>query len=175
MSAKPPKETKEVNSAGRSTSVTDPPPAKEYKVGPGRPPREFQFKPGRSGNPKGAKPKPLSIVLDLKASFERAFNKKVKITEGERQQIITRADAGFEQLSIQFAKGDRHARRDAFLFAEKLGVDFMAGRRKVIEEALAADHQALLDAYVARSWGVTLPAPARVFAPPELLDDDAEH
>ena len=26
----------------------------EYRVGPGRPPKEFQFKPGRSGNPQGA-------------------------------------------------------------------------------------------------------------------------
>ncbi len=29
----------------------------EYKVGPGRPPKEHQWKPGQSGNPKGAKPK----------------------------------------------------------------------------------------------------------------------
>jgi hypothetical protein len=27
----------------------------EYKVGPGSPPKEYQFKPGQSGNPKGAK------------------------------------------------------------------------------------------------------------------------
>jgi hypothetical protein len=166
---------KEASRADRSTSAADPTPADEYKVGPGRPPKEYQFKPGQSGNPKGAKRKPQSIVLDLKACFERAFNKKVTITEGERKWIITRTEAGFEQLSIQFAKGDRHARRDAFLYAEKLGVDLLAGRRKVIEEALSADHQAILDAYVARSWQVTLSAPARVFAPPELLDDDAEH
>jgi hypothetical protein len=40
----------------------------EYKVGPGRPPKEYQFKPGQSGNPKGAKRKPKSKVacaLDL--------------------------------------------------------------------------------------------------------------
>ena len=30
----------------------------EYKVGPGRPPKEHRFKPGQSGNPKGAKRKP---------------------------------------------------------------------------------------------------------------------
>jgi hypothetical protein len=37
-----------------------------YRVGPGRPPKEFQFKPGRSGNPKGAKRKSPSIAPDLK-------------------------------------------------------------------------------------------------------------
>ncbi len=43
----------------------------EYKVGPGRPPREYQFKKGQSGNPKGAKRKKPSIELDLKAALER--------------------------------------------------------------------------------------------------------
>ena len=28
-------------------------PGEEYKVGPGRPPREYQFKPGESGNLRG--------------------------------------------------------------------------------------------------------------------------
>src|SRR5262245_2460478 len=42
----------------------------EYKVGPGRPPREYQFKPGQSGNPKGAKRKPRSLLPDLKRLFE---------------------------------------------------------------------------------------------------------
>jgi len=45
----------------------------EYKVGPGRPPREYRFKPGKSGNPKGAKPKPPSIAPDLKLALERAL------------------------------------------------------------------------------------------------------
>ena len=49
----------------------------EYKVGPGRPPKQYQFKPGQSGNPKGAKRKTQSLVPDLKEIFERAFNQKV--------------------------------------------------------------------------------------------------
>ena len=32
-------------------------PDAEYKVGPGCPPREYQFKKGQSGNPKGARRK----------------------------------------------------------------------------------------------------------------------
>ena len=46
------------------------------------------------------------------------------MTQGDRQRFITRWVAGLEQLSIQFAKGDRHARRDVFYFAEKLGSIF---------------------------------------------------
>ena len=94
----------------------------EYKVGPGRPPKEHQFKPGQSGNPKGAKRKAPSLIPDLKEQFERAFNQKAKVTQGERERVITMWAAGLQQLSVQFAKGDRHARRDAFWIAERLGV-----------------------------------------------------
>ena len=53
----------------------------EYKVGPGRPPKEYQFKQGQSGNPKGRKRKEPSLLPDLKQLFESAFNKKVKVTQ----------------------------------------------------------------------------------------------
>jgi uncharacterized protein DUF5681 len=145
----------------------------EYKVGPGRPPKEYRFKPGQSGNPKGRKPKPPSIAMDLKALFDGAFGKGVTIKQGEKEQIITRAAAGLEQLSIQFAKGDRHARRDAFMWAEKVDSDLLGRRHKVIQEVLSRDHQAILDAYVAKRKEVTPPSGSSpVFAPPELLDDD---
>lgn len=150
-----------------------PPSEPEYKVGPGRPPKEYQFKPGQSGNPKGAKRKPRPILLDLKAAFERAFNKKLKLTQGERVRIITIGAAGIEQLAAQYAKGDRHARRDAILYAEKFGVDLLSGHREAIVPAVEPDQQAILDAYVARRRDAQ-PSGARVFAPPELLDDDCE-
>ena len=102
----------------------------EYRVGPGRPPKEFQFKPGQSGNPKGAKRKKPSIALDLKAVFERAFSKTVTLRQGEKEQIVTKFAAGIEQLVNQFAKGDRHARRDLMAMADKLGIDLTAGESK---------------------------------------------
>src|SRR5438270_4375509 len=78
----------------------------EYRVGPGRPPKEYQFKPGQSGNPKGARRKSTSIAPDLKALFERALGAKVTLRQGEQEKIITKAAAGIEQLVNQFAKGD---------------------------------------------------------------------
>ena len=101
--------------------------AENYKVGPGRPPREYQFKPGQSGNPKGAKQKPPSIALDLKLALERALNKTVKLKQGEQERMVSMAVAGIEQLVAQFVKGDRHARRDLLALADKLGVDLLAG------------------------------------------------
>jgi hypothetical protein len=128
--------------------------ASGYRVGPGRPPKEFQFKPGQSGNPKGARRKSSSIAPDIKASLERALSKKVTIRQGEQEQIITKAEAGMEQLVNQFAKGDRYARRDVIDIANKLGVDLVAGLGQVIEKALEADvtahDKALLADYVRR-------------------------
>jgi Family of unknown function (DUF5681) len=151
--------------------------AEEYKVGPGRPPKEFQFKPGQSGNPKGAKRKPPSVAPDLKLLLERALSTKVKLKQGEKEQIVTKAAAGIEQLVNQFAKGDRHARRDLIALADKLGVDLLAGQRKAIQDALAPHHQAILDAYVARRSDGEAPSSVSspVLAPPELVDDDAEN
>ena len=153
-------------------SPSAPPAEEEYKVGPGRPPKEYTWKPGQSGNPKGAKRKKRSLIPELKEQFERVFSQKLKVTQGDRQRFITRWVAGLEQLSIQFAKGDRHARRDAFWIAEKLGSEFLTSK-KAFDEILAGDRQAILDAYVARQTHRKVSAaPSPVFAPPELLDDD---
>ena len=145
----------------------------EYKVGPGRPPKEHRFKPGQSGNPKGAKRKPPSMAPDLKAALERALSNTVTLKQGERQQTVTMAVAGIEQLVAQFAKGDRHARRDLIAIARELGVDLMAGRQQAIRDALAANHEEILAAYVQRQNNKAVPS-APVFAPPELLDDDTD-
>jgi hypothetical protein len=120
----------------------------EYRVGPGHPPREFQFKPGVSGNPEGAKPKSKSLVRDVKALVKRALNKKAKFGQGERAKIMTKLEAGFDELADQFAAGDRYARRDVFHYAEKLGIDLTPRQAKdtpVDVSNEAERRQALLD------------------------------
>ena len=57
----------------------------DYRVGPGRPPKEHQFKPGQSGNPAGARRKPKSIEPVLKGLLERALNAKVTLRQGEEE------------------------------------------------------------------------------------------
>ena len=136
------------------------PPDQEYRVGPGRPPKEHQFRPGQSGNPKGARRKSRSIELDLKALFERALSAKVTLRQGEQEKIISKAAAGIEQLVNQFAKGDRHARRDLLALAARFGVDLVAGHGDALEQsvaaALSANDEALLADYVRRHDAVQL-------------------
>jgi hypothetical protein len=126
----------------------------DYRVGPGRPPKEHQFKPGQSGNPKGKRKG--TLLPDLKALLEHALNEKTKFKRDEQQTIMTKAAAGIQKLVNGFAEGDRYARRDLILLADKLGVDLTAGQLEVIEQALAPpgtpDDQALVDDYVRRRW-----------------------
>jgi Family of unknown function (DUF5681) len=148
-------------------------PEPEYKVGPGRPPKEYRFKPGQSGNPKGLKRKPKPMAPDLKAALERALNEPIKLKQGERERTMTMAEAGIKQLVAQFVKGNHQARRDLIVLADKLGVDLMAGQQQALQEGVAANHEAILNAYVDRQYDRAVTR-APVIAPPELLDDDPQ-
>ena len=162
------KNTRRANAAAAETGTSD----QEYKVGPGRPPREHQFRPGQSGNPKGARRKPKSMAPDLKAALEQALSKTVKVKQGDKERVVTMATAGIEQLVAQYAKGDRYARRDLIAVADRLGVDLTAGQQQTIQEGLAANHEAILAAYVKRQAQKVVTSP--VFAPDHLLDDDTQ-
>jgi hypothetical protein len=66
------------------------------------------------------------------ASFEHALNAKVTLRQGEKETIVTKFAAGIEQLVTQFAKGDRHARRDFLQVADRLGI--LEGLRKAMNK-----------------------------------------
>lgn len=156
---------------GRQTEA----PAPEYKVGPGRPPKEFQFKPGQSGNPKGAKRKQPSLQTTLKTMMEEVFNRRIKLTQGDKEQMVTYWSAGLQQLAAQFAKGDRYARRDVFTYGQMLGVEFLTGPQEAAQQHLEPEAQQILDDYVARNAGSLTTAELKpTLAPAELLDDDLE-
>ena len=126
-----------------------------YRVGPGFPPREHQFKPGQSGNPQGARKRPPSIAPDLKILLQAALSKKITLTIGDKERLLTRAAAGIEQLVEQFARGDRYARRDLLDLADKLGLDLGASSKAALEElagskSIAAEDEALVADFLKR-------------------------
>ena len=145
-----------------------------YKVGPGYPPKQYTWKKGGpSPYPKGRPRKIPSMKPDLKKAFESALNDRVVITKDKKEIVLTKAALGIQQLVNQFAKGDRHARRDLFQYAAQLGVDLQA--KDVITEALGINHQAIVDAALLRlqQQPSSQPAPEdHVKAPPDLIDDD---
>ena len=100
-------------------------PAEEYKVGPGRPPPDKRWKKGGpSPNPHGRPRKEQSMVPDVRKAFEQALNKKVLVSRGNKKVLMTRVEIGLEQLLNQFAKGDRHARRDLMEYRRQAGHRF---------------------------------------------------
>ncbi len=124
---------------------------KRYDVGYGRPPKQFRFKKGHIGNPKGINRKAsASIILDVRAILESALTAKVNLRRGERDKIVTKAAAGIERLVDQFVKGDARARRDLFPLCEMLGVDLTNRKalKGAVEDALSAEDEALLEEYV---------------------------
>jgi Family of unknown function (DUF5681) len=149
-SAKAPRKARSKRSPTKQSGT----PEAEYRVGPGRPPRQFQFKPGQSGNPKGAKRKPQSIVIDVKAMLEKALNASLRVRKGEKEIEASKLAIGLEQLANQFAKGDRYARRDVFELADRLGIDLLAGQGLGPEAAdrllVSANDKALLADYLSR-------------------------
>ena len=145
----------------------------DYKVGPGRPPKEYQFKPGQSGNPKGAKRKPKSVAPDLKAALEQALSKPIKLKQGEKERIVSMAVAGIEQLVVQFAKGNPQCLARPVCGCRQAPRRSVGQPTQAIKDALAANHEAILRTYVERQYDKVV-IRARVFAPPELLDDDPQ-
>ena len=153
----------------------------EYRVGPGHPPREYQFKPGQSGNPKGARRKPKSIVPDLRAHLERSLNNKMALKQGEQDRVVTLAKAGIDQLVLQFAQGDRHARRDLIALAKALSFDLTAGHDKASDhdpDPHSRERDAALIADFLRRHTPETKAPASIEASPSShrdgVDDETE-
>ena len=153
-------------------------PESEYRFGPGRRPKETQFKPGQSGNPSGAKKKPPPLGLDIKAMLEAAFNTKIRVKEGERERIATRLEIGLEQLMNQFAKGDRYARRDVFELAERFGVDLAESLSLVagaLDQVTLSKHdEALLDDYVCRQIAQCAQLDPPALPPPGRTEEGSE-
>ena len=71
-------------------------------AGYGRPPREKQFRKGRSGNPKG-RPKASKSLATL---MGKALNEPVVVSENGRRKTITKGEAIIKQLVNRGAAGD---------------------------------------------------------------------
>ena len=79
------------------------------KHGYKNPPKEHQFKKGKSGNPKGRprkkKQSSFDPGLDLIASVHREFGKTISVQENGQHRKITKLDAFSAQLVAQSVNG----------------------------------------------------------------------
>src|SRR5262245_542350 len=132
-----------------------------YTVGYGKPPIHSRFRSGRSGNPAGRRKGMRNLGTDVK----RILKAPVKVKDGGRARTISTQEGALRVLREKALKGDARA-LDRFIdLAGRFNND--AGEAGQTQ-ALAADDQAILAAYVAeRMAAATSPATT------EPLDDPA--
>ncbi len=79
--------------------------SKDYEVGYKKPPKNTQFQPGESGNPKGRPKGTQNLSTDL----EEELSAKIMVTEGGNQQQITKQRAMLKTLFAKALKGETRA------------------------------------------------------------------
>lgn len=114
---------------------------KEYTIGYKKPPKNSQFKKGKSGNPKGrpkgAKNKnPFDIL-------SKALMKKVKIIEDGEEKFITCFEAIYKKLLVDAIKGKPSAMRQALKQIDSLAQANMIEEKddnKITVEIVSAEN-----------------------------------
>ena len=82
----------------------------DYKVGYRRPPRQWQFKKGRSGNRRGrpiSKPTANDMILAMAED-------KVSVVEGGKMKKMSNLSLTFSQMSLKAVNGDFKAIKATF-------------------------------------------------------------
>ena len=115
---------------------------KDYEVGYKRPPREHQFNPGQSGNPKGRPKKNKNFVEDVKGEM----NELIQIQEQGKLKKITKQKALAKRIVADALSG-----KTSII---KLLLPILSDKNfeiKDFEEDLSQEDQAILEDYIKRS------------------------
>ena len=78
---------------------------RDYEVGYKKPPPDFQFRKGQSGNPKG-RPKGVN---NFKTDLAAELNERVRITEGGEEKVLTKQQVLIKRATEKGSKGDMRA------------------------------------------------------------------
>ncbi len=112
-----------------------------YEVGYARPPAEFRFKPGQSGNPggrpKGAKNRPSNEIEKIKGVFSKIAGQKITIRKGEKTVKMPKMDFILNSAVDRAVKG--HSGMTRFVIG--LGISIEQEKRRLhdrlLEEVIA--------------------------------------
>jgi hypothetical protein len=112
-----------------------------FTVGYKKPPQHSRFQSGRSGNPRGRE----KGVRNLGSDVKRTLEVPVRLNEQGRARRVSTQHAVLLRLREKALKGDARS-LDRFLELAKI-FNNSAAVESVGDEALAAEDQAILDAY----------------------------
>jgi hypothetical protein len=113
------------------------PKSRRHDVGYRRPPKETQFKPGTSGNPKGRPTGTRSPGAILRAIVEQ----KVSVTESGKTRRISALEVTFRRLTTDAMRGDQKAIRLLLSLVERYGD--APGAMRQLEDLLVEDRDIL--------------------------------
>lgn len=97
-----------------------------YEVGRGKPPKAGQFKPGRSGNPRG---RPKKVVRthtadQVETDVLRLLEREIHLTAGGKRKIVTMIEAILAKMGEKALQGHAPSQRYLVNFATKAGANF---------------------------------------------------
>jgi Family of unknown function (DUF5681) len=113
------------------------------KVGYKRPPRHSRFQPGQSGNPRGRQ----KAVRNLGSDVKRTLEVPVRLSEQGKARQVSTQEAMLLRLREKALKGDARSLDRLVALAQIFNNDAVA--ESLGEQAVAAEDQAILDAYAA--------------------------
>lgn len=118
--------------------------SRNYEIGYGKPPKETQFKPGQSGNPKGRAKGTKNLAADLREEM----NERVNIREGDRIKRISKQRATVKALQAKALKGDTRAIMGIFELSMKL---LDQQEQKEARQIDSVEDQAIIQNYIKRN------------------------
>ncbi len=116
--------------------------SKDYEVGYKKPPKEHQFKPGISGNPKG-RPK---LVQDFKTDFQDELEETITLKEGGNIKTMTKQRALIKRLITNALNGNAASIKLVTSIMSSLPI-----KPKDIEEDLSVEDAKILKDYIERN------------------------
>ncbi len=117
---------------------------KEYSVGYKKPPQNKQFKPGKSGNPRGRPKGTKNLATDL----HEELSSRITVVEGDKTQSISKQKALVKSLSNKALKGDVRAMKLLVKMIERNIPDEV---EEEIDEPISESDEILLKEFLARS------------------------
>jgi Family of unknown function (DUF5681) len=117
-----------------------------YEVGNRKPPKQFRFKPGRSGNPKG-RPKGST---SFEAKIQKELSKLVTVHKNGKSVKMSKLDVGVTRLVDRFMTGD--LKSTAIIIG--LGKNDKSKTGEEVPDAVAMPDEANLEFIVERLKGL---------------------